>query len=292
MTDYRRQETSRVLNLNTIGYELADGIATVTLSRPDRLNAFTTEMVDEFLAVIDHTDADDDVRAVIFTGAGGAFSAGADFEDLGAEVLTPMGDDLEPDIGGLMTLRLFRSLKPTIAAVNGPAVGVGATVQLAMDVRIASEKAKFGFVFARRGIVPEAASSWFLPRIVGIATALRWCMGGRMVDALEAREKLLVSEVVSAKDLMPTARRIASEFIDGVAPVSVAMTRRMLWSMLAAGHPMDGHVLDSQAIACRTRSADKDEGIASFLEKRPARFPDRVSDGLPPIFPPIPPFGR
>ncbi len=283
-----------------IRYAVADGIATITLSRPDKLNAFTAVMMAELIAAFDLSDADDAVRAVIVTGDGRAFCAGADlsagaatfdYEALGhggptrADGTTDYRHDAVRDGGGRVTLRIFASLKPVIAAVNGPAVGIGATMLLPMDIRIAADTARFGFVFARRGIVPEAASSWFLPRIVGIAQALDWCFSGRVFDAAEALSGRLVSRVVPAADLLAEATRVAREIADHTAPVSVALTRQLLWRMLGAASPMDAHRIDSRAIWSRGRSGDAREGVTSFIEKRPAVFPDSVADGMPDFYP-------
>jgi enoyl-CoA hydratase/carnithine racemase len=282
----------------TILTGLADSIFTITINRPDKLNALNTTMIHEFIDAIDKADADDAVRAIIVTGAGRAFCAGADLSGGGRTFdrearadrpPVPNGPDGKPDLshenardgGGRMTLRIFKCKKPVIGAVNGPAVGIGATMLLPMDVRIASSEARFGFVFSQRGIVPEAASSWFLPRIVGIAQALEWCYSGRVFPADEALAGRLVSRVVPPAELLPAARAIARSFIDGTSPVSVALIRQMMWRMLGANHPMEAHRLDSKAMFHRGRSADVKEGIASFLEKRPPRFDDTVSDGWP-----------
>ncbi len=288
--------------------EVADRVATLTLDRPDRLNAFTGRMMAELIAAFDETDARDDVRAVIVTGAGRAFCAGADLSEgartfdyaartgeqgsraaidspIGADGRIDWGHEGVRDGGGRVTLRIFESLKPVIAAVNGPAVGVGATMLLPMDVRLASHDARFGFVFARRGIVPEAASSWFLPRVVGISRAMEWCATGRLFGADEARDGGLVSRVVAPDDLMEAARALAREIADSCAPVSVALTRQMMWRMLGADHPMEAHRVDSRAIYARGRQADAREGVTSFLEKRPPNFPDRVSADMPDWFP-------
>jgi len=284
------------------------GVATITLSRPDKLNAFTGRMMSELIEAFDQTDANDDVRAVIVTGAGRGFCAGADLSagaktfdydarDDGLSTRAGHGSPVRPDGstdysheavrdgGGRVTLRIFESLKPVIAAVNGPAVGIGATMQLPMDIRIASTAARFGFVFARRGIVPEACSSWFLPRLVGIAQAMEWCATGRVFSAEEALAGRLVSRVVPPEDLLSTATQIAREIADNTAPVSVALTRQMLWRMLGADHPMEAHKLDSRAIWARGRTADAKEGVVSFLEKRPASYPDKVSNGMPDFYP-------
>lgn len=283
----------------TLKYEVADGIATVTLSRPEKLNAFTGQMLMELLEVVDRTDADDAVRVVIYTGEGRAFCAGADisdgpggFVDGQAEARLVNADgslnyNLEDarDGGGLFTLRLYRSLKPTIAAINGAAVGIGVTMTLPMDVRLASDTAKFGFVFARRGIVPEAASSWFLPRVVGISKAMEWCSTGRVFGAEEALAGGLVRSVHKPEEVLDVACGIAREIADNTAPVSVALTRQMMWQGLGMSHPMQGHQVDSRGILSRSRSADAQEGVASFFEKRPAQWPQKVSTDMPDYFP-------
>jgi enoyl-CoA hydratase/carnithine racemase len=273
-----------------IRYEVVDAIATITLHRPDQLNAFTNTMMHELIAAFDRTDADDDVRVVIVTGAGRGFCAGADlsgggatFARGGSDVQTSVG--VPRDGGGLVSLRIFESLKPVIGAINGAAVGVGVTMTLPMDIRLASSAAKFGFVFARRGIVPEAASSWFLPRLVGISRAAEWCYSGRVFAAEEALDGGLVRSLHEPDDLLPAARALATEIAANTAPVSVALTRRMLWRMMGALHPMEAHRVDSRAIKERGASDDAREGVTSFLEKRAAIYPDRVSDGLPDVFP-------
>jgi enoyl-CoA hydratase/carnithine racemase len=274
-----------------IVYEVADRIATITLNRPDQLNAFTGTMMRELIDAFDRVDADDDVRVVIVTGAGRGFCAGADLSS-GGDTFSRGGSDEVPedvgiprDGGGLVSLRIFECTKPVIAAINGPAVGVGVTMTLPMDIRLASDTAKFGFVFARRGIVPEACSSWFLPRLVGISQAAEWCYSGRVFPASEAHAGGLVRSVHSPHDLLPAARAIAAEIAQNTAPVSVALTRQMLWRMLGASHPMEAHRVDSRGIMSRGASADAREGVMSFLEKRPPAFPVKVSDGLPDIFP-------
>ena len=286
------------MTYTTIGYEITEGIATVTLSRPEKLNAFTAKMMDEVIDALDRIDADDNVRAVIFTGEGRAFCAGADLSEgsktfvlegndapIGADGTLDYSREAARDGGGLVTLRLYRCLKPVIAAINGPAVGIGATMTLAMDVRLASDAAKIGFVFARRGIVPEAASSWFLPRIVGISQALEWCFSGKVFDAAEALRGGLVRAVYGPDDLLPAARALAREFADGTSPVSVALIRQMLWRGLGMDHPMAAHKVDSRGILARGRSADVAEGVTSFLEKRAPDFPNRVSSHMPDYFP-------
>jgi enoyl-CoA hydratase/carnithine racemase len=279
------------MDYQQITYEVADRIATITLNRPDQLNAFTGLMMREIIDAFDQVDANDDVRAVIVTGAGRGFCAGADLSS-GGETFSRGGSDEIPadvgiprDGGGLVSLRIFECTKPVIGAINGAAVGVGVTMTLPMDIRLASEHAKFGFVFARRGIVPEACSSWFLPRLVGISQAAEWCYSGRVFPAAEALSGRLVRSVHAAEDLLPTARAIAAEIADNTAPVSVALTRQMLWRMLGASHPMEAHRADSRGILERGKSPDAREGVVSFLEKRPPEFPMKVSDGLPNLFP-------
>jgi enoyl-CoA hydratase/carnithine racemase len=274
-----------------IAYEVSEHIATITLSRPEQLNAFTGTMMRELIDAFDQVDADDDVRVVIVTGAGRGFCAGADLSG-GGETFSRGGSDEIPadvgiprDGGGLVSLRIFECTKPVIGAINGAAVGVGVTMTLPMDIRLASEHAKFGFVFARRGIVPEACSSWFLPRLVGISQAAEWCYSGRVFPAAEALSGGLVRSVHAADELLPAARAIAAEIAVNTAPVSVALTRQMLWRMLGAAHPMEAHRVDSRGILERGRSADAREGVVSFLEKRAPEFPLKVSDGLPDIFP-------
>jgi enoyl-CoA hydratase/carnithine racemase len=282
----------------TIGYDVSEGIATITLDRGDGLNAMSKQMMNELLAAFDETDGDDEVRAVIVTGAGErAFCVGADLSsgagtfDYGDEAAwtddgSPVRDDGTVDFshpgmrdgGGLIAMRIFASRKPVIAAINGVAAGVGTTMTLPMDFRLASEKARFGLVFARRGIVPEAASSWFLPRIVGIGKALEWCYSGRVIPAEEAYEGGLLRSVHAPEDLLPAARALAHELTDHGAPVSIAMTRRMMWSGLAQLHPIEAHRMDSRAVWIRGKSADASEGVSSFLEKRDATFPDKVSE--------------
>jgi enoyl-CoA hydratase/carnithine racemase len=284
----------------TIQYEVAEQILTIRLNRPEKLNAFNATMQRELIEAFDAADRDDDIRAIIVTGAGRAFCAGADLSSgadtfdrdakRGAIRRLPDGrvdysDASARDGGGQVTLRIFDCLKPVIAAVNGPAVGIGVTMQLAMDIRIASENARFGFVFSQRGIVPEAASSWFLPRIVGISQALEWCYTGRVFPAQEALAGRLVSKVVPPDELLPTARRLAREIATKTAPVSVALIRQMMWRMLGADHPMEAHKVDSRGIYTRGRSDDVKEGVMSFLEKRPAVFKDKISSDMPDYFP-------
>lgn len=284
----------------TILYCVAEGIATITLNRPDRLNAFNSTMSRDLIAAFDLTDADDDVRAVIVTGSGRGFCAGA---DLGAGAATfdyatqggggPVAADgsidwAHPqvrDTGGVTTLRIFESLKPVIAAINGPAVGIGITLTLPMDFRLVADGAKIGFVFSRRGIVPEAASSYFLPRLVGIQTALEWCMTGRILSAKDVQAAGLARSRHAPDALLAAATALAREIADNTAPVSIALTRQMLWRGLGMAHPMEAHRIDSRAVYARGSSADAAEGVTSFLEKRAATFPDRVSNGMPGFFP-------
>ena len=265
------------MSFETIRTDIADGVLTITLDRPDRLNAFTPRMRDELIAAFDLADGDDDVRVVIVTGAGRAFCAGADLQAGGSTVGSPR------DGGGQISLRIYESTKPVIAAINGPAVGVGITMTLPMDVRLAVEGAKIGFVFTRRGIVPEAASSYFLPRLVGISQAMEWVATGRVFTSEEALAGGLVRSVHPAGELMGAANALAREIADNTAPVSVALSRRMLWTMLGASHPLAAHEVDSRAMASRGASADAAEGVTAFLEKRDAVFPDRVGDGLPDV---------
>ena len=277
------------MSYNTIVYEVEDSILTITLNRPEALNAFNTEMKNELIDACDRADADDDVKAVIVTGAGRGFCAGADLSSGGntfdADERSDRSSGVNADGGGELTLRLYELNKPIIAAINGAAVGVGVTMTLAMDIRLAADVAKFGFVFARRGIVPEACSSYFLPRAVGISQALEWCYSGRVFPASEALEGGLVKAVYAKDDLLAQARSIAEEIRDNTAPVSVALIRHMMWRMLGADHPVEAHNLDSRGVYYRGRSADAKEGVESFLEKRPAEFSGKVSQDMPEYFP-------
>lgn len=288
MARYREVVTAH--DFSQIQYSVADHVATITLNRPEQLNAFTGTMMNEIIDAFDLIDADDEVRAVVVTGAGRGFCAGADLSSGGA-TFARGGSDVQTaagvprDGGGMVSLRIFECTKPVIAAINGPAVGVGVTMTLPMDIRLASTSAKFGLVFARRGIVPEACSSYFLPRVVGISQAAEWCYSGRVFPAEEARAGGLVRSVHAPEDLLPAAYELAAQFADGPAPVSVALTRQMLWRMLGASHPMEAHRVDSRGIKARGASGDAAEGVMSFLEKRTAVFPDKVSQGLPDIFP-------
>ncbi len=274
------------LSYETLETSREDGVLTLTLSRPERLNALNVQMLEELLRVLDEIDSDDGVRAVIVTGAGRAFCAGADLGGGGATFDTSRVKSGVPrDGGGRITLRLYECKKPVIAAINGAAVGVGATMTLPMDVRIASEKARFGFVFARRGIVPEAASSWFLPRVVGISQAMEWVATGRLFPAEEALAGRLVSRVVPEGELLPAARALAREIADNTSGVSVCLARQLLWKMLGADHPMEAHKIDSRLIHAMGASPDAYEGVQSFLEKREARFTMKVSSDLPDTYP-------
>jgi enoyl-CoA hydratase/carnithine racemase len=276
-----------------IRYAVADGILTITLHRPDQLNAFSALMVQELIDAFDRSDADDEVKCVIVTGEGRAFCAGADLAR-GAATWSEherkmqadeAGSPYKGDGGGRITRRIFDSHKPVIAAINGPAVGLGLTVTLAMDVRMAVAGAKMGFVFAARGIVPEACSAWFLPRIVGISTALEWCYSGRVFRSEEGLQRGLLRSVHAADELMPAARVLAREFADQTSAVSKACVRHMFWRMLGAEHPIRAHEIDTAAIASTGKSNDAREGISAFLEKRPAHFTDRVSQNMPAFFP-------
>lgn len=267
-----------------MGLELAvdDGVATITLKRPDHLNTLTRTATVDLAACFDETDRDDAVRAVVVTGAGRAFCAGADLSGM-SDGLDDAEREQSRDFGGLLTMRIFDSVKPVIAAVNGVAAGMGATMQLPMDFRLASTQARFGFVFTRRGMVPESASSWFLPRLVGLPKALDWCYSGRVFSAQEALAAGLVQSLHEPDELLDAARALAHEMTDGSAPVSVAVTRRMIWRMMTADHPMVAHLMESSLLPHRGLSADVAEGVRAFLAKREPAWQDTVSDGLPPI---------
>ncbi|MFI2280978.1 crotonase/enoyl-CoA hydratase family protein [Nocardia beijingensis] len=269
-----------------IRLDVSDAIATITLDRPRQLNAFTTAMSTELIEAFDTCDRDDSIRAVIITGAGRAFCAGADLS-AGAETFVAGDQDAAEsfrDTGGEVVLRMYASRKPVIAAVNGPAVGVGITMTLAADFRIAVDDARIGFVFNRRGIVPESCSSWFLPRLVPMQTALEWVYSGRLVEAGEALDAGLFSALYPADTLLDEARALARRVTAHSAPISVALSRQMLWRNLGADHPMIAHRIESRGIYHRGASADAREGVTAFLEKRPARFPDSVDRDLPDIF--------
>lgn len=273
------------------------GVMTITLNRPDKLNAFTPTMRDAMIAALDRADADDAVRAVIVTGSGRGFCAGADIS-AGAgrfDVRGRLGSDADGkvdygreeirDSGGRLALRVFASLKLVIGAVNGAAVGVGATMLLPMDIRLASTAARFGFPFVRRGIVPEACSTWFLPRAVGMQRAIEWVASGRVFPAEEALEAGLVRSLHAPDDLLPAARALAETVAREAAPVSVALARQMMWQMLGASHPMEAHRVESRLLFDRSGSPDVQEGVTSFLEKRAPDFAGRVSADLPPSYP-------
>jgi enoyl-CoA hydratase/carnithine racemase len=275
------------VSFETIRYAVDDGVCTLTLHRPDKLNAVTATMIDELIAAFDRVDADDAVRAVVVTGAGRAYCAGADLSG-GGKTFERDGSRSAAehrDGGGRVTLRLFDLKKPVIAAINGPAVGFGITMTLAMDVRLASSAARMGFVFSRRGVVPEACSTWFLPRIVGIAQAAEWVYTGRVFDADEALRGRLVSRVLAPEALLPAANALAREIADNTSAVSVALSRQMMWKLLGADHPMAAHRLDSQGMFWTGRSADAYEGVTSFVEKRPAKFTLKPSTDMPPFYP-------
>lgn len=277
------------MSYSTILYQVEDSVLTITLNRPEILNAFNRDMMSELIDAFDRADADDEVRAIIVTGSGRGFCAGADLSSGGntfnAEERDDREDGLHRDGGGRVTLRIFECKKPVIAAINGPAVGIGATMTLPMDIRLCSNKAKIGFVFSRRGIVPEACSSFFLPRVVGINKALEWCYSGRVFPAQEALDGGLVRSVHEEDELLPAAREIAQEIVNNTSAVSVALIRQMMWKMLGADHPMEAHKIDSRGIYFAGKAADAKEGVESFLEKRPAKFPLKVSEDMPEFFP-------
>lgn len=276
------------MDYEQIQTEISDRIFTITLKRPEKLNAFTSRMMEELLHALDEADADDDVRVIIFTGAGRAFCAGADLSggpNTFNRAENATGEETRRDGGGILTLRIFECKKPIIAAVNGPAVGIGITMTLAMDIRLASDDARFGFVFPRRGIVPEACSSWFLPRVVGIGQALEWTFSGRVFGAQEALDGRLVRSLHPADELIPAARELAREIADNTSAVTVALTRQMMWRMLGADHPMEAHKIDSQGVRAMGASADGREGVLSFLEKRPPRFTMLTSRDMPNFYP-------
>lgn len=275
---------------NCLLFDVSENIATLTLNRPDRMNAFGDTLSQDLIAALDITDADDNIRAVIITGAGKAFSSGADLTGGGFARERPADEppiDQRPvnrDGAGVIAMRLYESRKPLIAAVNGASIGMGATLQLAMDIRVASTEAHYGFVFARRGIVPEGLSTFFLPRLVGVSTAMEWCASGRRVPAQEALERGLVRSLHAPDELMGAARTIAKEMTENAAPVSMALTRQMMWRMLGASHPMEAHQAESRALHYRFPSADAREGVGAWAQKRLPAFPDKVSE-LPDIWP-------
>ena len=276
------------MNFEAILFDVEDNILTITLNRPEILNAFNGAMFGEFMQAFDLSDADDNIGAVIITGAGRGFCAGADLSQ-GDATWEGHEEALEKskrgDGGGELSRRIYRSLKPVIVAFNGPAVGMGITVPLAADVRIAAKGAKMGFVFAARGIVPEGCSSWFLPRIVGISKALEWCYSARIFSAEEALEAGLIRSVHDKEDLLPAARELAREFIDNTSQVSNTVLRHMMWRMMSAPDPIDAHRIDTAGINALATSPDAKEGINAFLEKRAPDFPGKVSKDLPEFFP-------
>ncbi|ROH86430.1 enoyl-CoA hydratase [Stagnimonas aquatica] len=285
---------------NTLDYAVADGILTLTLNRPEQMNAFTVEMANELVAAFDRASEDDAVRAIVVTGAGKAFCAGMDLSKPGNvfgldESQRPTLDDMRTrledpaihdgvrDTGGRVTLAIYRCKKPVIGAINGAAVGIGATMTLAMDVRLASEKARIGFVFGKIGIVPEACSSWFLPRIVGISQALEWVLSADILSADEARAGGLVKAVVAPDQLLPEAYKLARKFVEHRSPVAVALARQMLYRNSAQAHPIEAHRVDSLAMFY-TSLGDGKEGVRSFLEKRAPDYASRASTDLPPFY--------
>ena len=279
------------MDYKTILVEQRDNIAVLFLNRPNKLNAFTFSMMEEMITALDALDADDSVHALIITGKGRAFCAGADLSS-GQETFNPSFDDFavqegdfRRDSGGILTLRMYKFLKPIVIACNGPAVGIGASMQLAADIRLASDQARFGFVFNNRGIVPDACSSWFLPKIIGIANALELTYSGRIIDATEALKLNLVSSVHDSESLLTDAVNITKKMIQNSAPVSISLTRQMLWRSLESSGPYDAHVIESKAIDSRGASEDAKEGVSSFLEKRPAKFKNKVSSDMPKFFP-------
>lgn len=287
------------MDFETIKFETADNIAIVTLNRPDKLNAITRGMVAELQQAIEQIDEDDNIRAVIFTGSGRAFCAGYDLSggtntfDLSSKTDSPVrpdgsfdyGKESARDGGGILTMRMLRCLKPLIGAINGPCIGMGVTIMLPMDIRIASETAKFGLPFVRRGVIPESASAYFLPRIVGISKALEWTYKATVFPASEALEAGLVTQLLPPEELLPAAKELAREFTKGTSPVSVALTRQMLWQGVGMTHPMEAHRVDSRGVLNRGRSNDVKEGVTAFLEKRDPAFPDKVSSDMPDYYP-------
>ena len=276
-------------NYETLDTTRDKKVLTIQFTRPEKMNTFSGQMLKDILEVLDDAEKDDEVRAVIFTGSGKAFCAGADLSsgedtfDMSAR--QKKDQNVQRDTGGVLTLRLFDFKKPLIAAINGAAVGVGVTMTLPMDIRICSDKAKFGFVFAKRGIVPEACSSWFLPKIVGISNALQWCLSGKIFQPTEALEKGLITEITSEEDLLKRAKEIASDFVDSTSSLSVTLIRQMLWKMLGADHPMEAHKVDSRGVYFLGKTGEASEGVLSFLEKRDPNFPGKVSKDLPEFYP-------
>ena len=270
-----------------IQYKKENGIGIIVLNRPDKLNAFTALMGQELMQVLDEADKDDEIRVLIFTGAGRGYCAGADLSAGGGSAFNYDRGSIDEhrDGGGILNLRIFEMKKPVIAAINGPAVGVGATMTLPMDIRLASEKAKMGFVFTRRAIAPDGCCTWFLPRIVGIGQAADWLISGRVFPAQEALQAGLVSQVLPADRLMPTAMEKAREIVENTSSISVALTKQMVWRMLGAEHPMEAHRIESKAVYFMGGSEDCREGVNAFLEKRKPNFPMKLSRDLPDFYP-------
>lgn len=275
------------MDFEQILYEVDDRIATITLNRPDKLNAWTVVMMGELIKAFDMADKDDNVLAIIMTGAGRGYCAGA---DLDPNNIPTRHKDLKPgevprDTAGQFTLKVYDAKKPVIAAINGPAVGVGVTMTLPMDIRIASDTARFGFVFNRRGMVPEGCSTWFLPRILGFSQAAEWMLTGRVFSAREALEGGLISKILPPEKLLPTAREMALEIVDNNSIISTALTRQMMWSMLCADHPMEAHKIESKCLHYMSQSRDFMEGVESFLQKRPPKFAMRPNKDMPDFYP-------
>jgi enoyl-CoA hydratase/carnithine racemase len=271
------------VSYSTIEVQRAGSVQVVRLNRPDRLNAFTLDMHHELVRMYDEADADGEVRVLVVTGNGRAFCAGADLAAGGRTFAYDRPD--HRDVGGTLNLRAFEFSKPVIAAINGPAVGVGATMTLPMDIRLAADTARMGFVFARRGIVADGCASWFLPRVVGVSRALEWMMTGRVFDAEEAREAGLVRSLHPADELLPAALELANEIAENTSAISVTMNKQLILRMLAADHPIEANRLESRALYEVGRGPDAREGVESFLAKRPARYPGRVPADLPPMYP-------
>lgn len=289
MNPNSQHDPTSTTTYTSIEYGVSNGVATITLNRPEALNVFTNNMMLELLEAFDRADEDDEVRVIVMTGRGRAFCAGADLESAGSTEVgsTEVSQERQSqrDTGGRVALRIFNCLKPTIAAINGHAVGVGITMTLPMDIRLVAEGAKIGFVFTRRGIVPEAASSWFLPKIVGISRSMEWVASGRILTASDVLAAGLVRSVHPAEELLSVAYGLAAEIVENTSAVSVALARQMLWRGLGSSHPMSAHRLESLAIESRVASADAAEGISSFLQKRPPQFPGKVSTDMPAFYP-------
>ncbi|TXH05627.1 MAG: enoyl-CoA hydratase [Nevskiaceae bacterium] len=288
------------MNYNTLAWSVADGILTLTLNRPEQMNSFTVEMANELVDAFNRASVDDAVRAVVVTGAGKAFCAGMDLtrpgnvfgldetqrptlRDMNQRLTEPAIQNGVRDTGGRVVLAIYNCAKPVIAAINGAAVGIGATMTLAMDFRIASEKARIGFVFGKIGITPEACSTWFLPRIVGIQQALEWCYSAEIMDAHEAQRGGLVKAVVPPDQLLAEAYKLAHKFVDNRSAVAIALTRQMMYRNSAQPHPLEAHKVDSLAIFYASLQDGK-EGVRSFLEKRAPQFKAKVPEDLPPFY--------